>query len=435
MYDAIVIGSGAAGVYFSLAYSSKGKKVAIVENMDLGGTAFANGCLPVKKIMDKIKALEKAKQLEKEGLVKIVKNNEYIFNSHGEFSKNIKELITKRLKNANVDIYIGEAEIINRQQIRVNEDLLDCHNIVVASGTSAANLSNSSDIDGRVIFSHKEILNSTDLPRSLTIIGGNVEGIEFASLFSELGVEVQVIEREDEILKGNDRDLIIGIKDRLIKNNVKIHTSKTVKSIEVVEDMAKIKTSDDCFYAQKVLITGIRKPNLPKGLTQNLVELENGYIKVDENLMTSVETVYAIGDINGIHGMAHIAMQQGILLADYLAEGKKISFNYESLPRCIFTINELAGAGYQEHEIENCTVKKFYLKDNFRGMDKSDESFIKIILKDGIIKGYWVSDIDAGTIAGNLGLFMDKKLCIDDIKQSLFINPTISECFLDALIQ
>jgi Pyruvate/2-oxoglutarate dehydrogenase complex, dihydrolipoamide dehydrogenase (E3) component, and related enzymes len=98
-------------------------------------------------------------------------------------------------------------------------------------------------------------------------------------------------------------------------------------------------------------VTGIRKPNIPKGIEKLNLEMNNGFIKVDDNLMTSKSSIYAVGDINGIHGMAHIALQQGILLADYIWEGKPISTQYSSLPRCIFTINELAGAGCQEHEL------------------------------------------------------------------------------------
>lgn len=435
-YDAVVIGSGAAGIYFSLSCASKGKRVAIIEKDELGGTAFATGCLPVKRFMDKIKDLKKAETLQRQGLITINKDKDLLYKSCKESMDNIDDFITNKLQSEYIDIYRGCASIEDKDTVKVNEDILKTDNIIIASGTRACSLRESCEIDENIVMSHKGIINMEKLCDEITIIGGNVEGIEFASLLSELGVKVTVVEREDEILSGNDYDLIKNIKDRLLFNNVNLMLGEEVVSIEKDDDKAYIKLkSGKNIETSRLLVTGIRKPNTPVGTCQVGVAIDNGYIKVDNNLRTSVDSIYAIGDINGLHGMAHIAIQQGILLADYIYEGKDISFNYESLPRCIFTVDELAGAGVQENQASDSKVDNIYLNDTFRGFDRDDNGFIKIITKDGMIKGIWINSIDAGSLIGNIGIWIDKDISIDDIKRSLFINPTLSESLIELAVR
>ncbi len=436
-YDAVVIGSGAGGLYFSLNSAKKGKKIGIIEKEKLGGTAFTTGCLPVKKIMDKIKSFEKAMFLEKEGLVKVNKDKSLLYEAGKKNIAPIEEFIKEKLKKNNIDFYIGEGEILPDKKIKINGEVIEGENIIIATGTRACSFKNAAEIDEKVIFSHKGMLSIDILPQEITILGGNVEGIEFASMFSELGVKVCVIEREEEILKGNDEDLIRNIKERLVSKGVNFLLKTEVLSIDKVESKAQIKLHNGKkIEVEKLLITGIRKTNIPKGVKKLKINLEKGYIKVDENLMTGEDGIYAIGDVNGIHGMAHIAIQQGILLSDYLWENKKISFEYASLPRCIFTLNELAGAGYQENELKDCAVKKIYFKDTFRGMNSTfDDGFLKVIIKDKKIKGLWINSMDAGALIGNVGLWIDKEMSIEDIKKSLFIHPSLSEGLIDAIIE
>lgn len=435
-YDAVVIGSGAAGIYFSLSCASKGKRVAIIEKDELGGTAFATGCLPVKRFMDKIKDMKKAEILQRQGLININNDKELLYEVCKSSIDNIEKFILDKLDSEYIDVYRGCASIQSKNTVKVNEDILNTDNIIIASGTSACSFRGACEIDEDIIMSHKGILNMKDLCDELTIIGGNVEGIEFASLFSELGVKVTVIEREAEILSGNDFDLIDNIKKRLVSNDVNFMLDEEVVSIEKDEKQAYIKLkSGKKLEISKVLVTGIRKPNTPIGAFELGVATECGYVRVDKNLRTSVENIYAIGDINGLHGMAHIAIQQGILLADYIYKGKDISFNYESLPRCIFTINELAGAGVQESQLSDCNVDKIYFNETFRGFDSRNDGFIKIITKDDYIKGIWINSIDAGSLIGNIGIWIDKNISIDDIKRSLFINPTLSESLIELAVK
>ncbi|WP_099191230.1 dihydrolipoyl dehydrogenase family protein [Tepidibacter mesophilus] len=435
-YDAVVIGSGAAGIYFSLSCASKGKRVAIIEKDELGGTAFATGCLPVKRFMDKIKDMKKVEILQKQGLININSDKELLYKACKSSMDNIEGFILDKLDSEYIDIYRGYAIVESKNTVKVNEYILNTDNIIIASGTSACSLKGSCEIDEDIIMSHKGILNMKDLCDEVAIIGGNVEGIEFASLFSELGIKVTVIERESEILSGNDFDLINNIKERLVSNNVNFMLDEEVVSIEKDEKMAYINLkSGKKLETSKVLVTGLRKPNTPDGTCEVGVITEGGYIKVDNNLRTSVDNIYAIGDINGLHGMAHIAIQQGILLADYIYDGKNISFDYESLPRCIFTINELAGAGVQENQLSDCNVDKVYFNETFRGFDSNNDGFIKIITKDNKIKGVWINSIDASSLIGNVGIWIDKNISIDDIKRSLFINPTLSESFIELAVR
>lgn len=436
IYDAIVIGSGASGIYFALSSAKKNKKIAIIEKNNLGGTAFYDGCLPVKKIMDKIKDFNKAKALMEDELVNINFDYDLLFKKAKQTLNNTKSFIEKRLKENNIDIYYSNPKIISSKKVLIDNKILETKKIVIATGTTPCSFNKDFEIDERVIFSHKGILKLNELPKELTILGANVEGVEFASMFSELDVQVNLIERENEILKGNDYDLIENIKSRLIDNNVNIILNKEVKNINKKEDKVLITFSDDTqFECKNILITGVRKANIPEIKDDFSLKLTNSFIEVDKNLQTNIEDIYAIGDVNGLHGMAHIAVQQGILLSDYIYSNKEITFDYKSLPRCIFTINELAGAGYQENELKDCITKKIYFKESFRGFDNTnDDGFIKLIIKDNKIKGYFINSIDANKMVGNIGLWIDQDVDLEKIKRTLFINPTVFEGLLDAII-
>lgn len=433
-YDAIVIGSGAAGYYFAIAGEKKGKKIAIIEKDKLGGTAFATGCLPVKKYLESIKNYKRIKA--DADLIDLELNitNEKLFLIGKEKVNNIENHLIQKLSKTSIDIINGEGIIIDDNKVEVEGEIYTGDKIIIATGTRPTQIGDWPEIDEKMIFSHKGLIELESIPKELVILGGNVEGIEFASLFSELGTKITIIEQENCILQGNDRDLVEPIKNQLIKNNVKFLLGKKLNTIIKSDDSLILDLSEDIkLKTDALLITGIRKSNIPKTEKIDLT-IENSYIKVDSNLMTSAENIYAIGDINGLHGMAHIAIQQGIFLADYLWENKSITYKYDSLPRCIFTINELAGAGWQEDGNENIEVVKVSLKETIRGTNLNSNSFLKLIVKDNIVKGAWINDLNAGEIMGQIGLWIDKELTIDEFKKALWIHPTITEVFLEGVL-
>ncbi|MBF8984773.1 NAD(P)/FAD-dependent oxidoreductase [Lutibacter sp. B2] len=439
-YDALVLGSGPAGFYFAKTYAQSGKKIAVIENSLMGGTGFRTGCLPVKKYLDTIRKVNVSKDLINKGFIDGTVDLSNVYKRTKDDLKKVEELIEEQLKNLNVDIYVGEGRFLSANQFEINKEILYADKIIIATGTSPCGFSNI-EIDEKIILSHKGAINLELLPKELAIIGANVEGIEFASLFSSLGVNVTVVDMEDEILKGTDEDLKKLSVDYLKENNVKFILGKKVKDIYKNDHKVDIILDhDEVIKSDKVLITGVRKPNIPKGLQKIGVNVQE-YIPVDQNFMTNIENIYAIGDINGILGMAHVAINQAINLSDYLVCKKEIMKNYKSLPNAIFTIVEIAGAGIQEEELKknnrSYSVEKVFFKDTFRGFSKDiDKGFIKLMIdEEQKIIGIWISSEYASDLIGDVGLWIDQNLSVDHIKEKLFIHPTISEGLLDAALK
>lgn len=437
-YDVIILGCGPAGYYFARSYAKHGKKIAIIEKDKLGGVGLRTGCLPVKKYLDTIRDVNISKKLTVNEILKGEISLKNLYSSVRDNLYRVENMITKELKDLNVDIYMGDGSFLNRNEFEINDRVLVFDKCVVATGTNPSGFGDVT-IDENIVLSHIGAVNMEGLPQDMCIIGANVEGIEFASMFSSLGVKVTVIDMDREILKGNDEDLKKLSINYLKENNVEFILEREVKKVDIVNNKAKISLRDREIYSSKVLVTGIRKPNMPKGLKEIGVVIEDSHIPVDDCFMTNVDNIYAIGDINGMLGMAHIGINQGIELVDYFTNNTVPKKNYKALPRSIYTIYEIAGAGYQENDLprEEYMVEKVYFKDVFRGFSKGiDKGFLKILVdRNKKIIGLWISSENASDLIGDIGIWIDEGLGIDEVKNRLFINPTLGEAILDTALK
>ena len=437
-YNCIIIGSGPSGFYSALSCSKNGYRTAIIENSKPGGTGFRTGCLPMKKNLDILRKIEDAVnisdiniKLEPEFKLNLLKNTEISM-------AKVETFILKRLKNAGVDIYLGDGEFLDSNTFLLNNKRLETDYFIIATGSSPESLPGIS-LNGKNIISHNEALVLSELPEDMVIIGGNVEGIEMAVLFAGLGVTVTVIEKLKLILEGTDRDLVKPVLKNLRDRGVSFYTEVIAES--VVEDSKELKvylSNGKILQTEKILITGSRKINIPRGLGKTGVKYTKMGIPVNEELMSSISNIFAVGDVNGMLGMAHVAIQQGILITEGLS-GKQVTRDYRSLPRAMFTIPEIAGAGDQECNLDNASneyfVKKYFLNNTWRGFSKKVRSgFIKLIFKGEILTGIWMTGPDASEVLAASGMLIGQKLTQERILDNLFIHPTMGEAIMEAVI-
>ncbi|MBI9101173.1 MAG: NAD(P)/FAD-dependent oxidoreductase [Spirochaetales bacterium] len=422
-YEVIIIGCGPAGFYGALSCAARGYKTLIIERESPGGTGIRWGSLPVKGGLDLFRGCA--------GYRSPGELNEAYHTRMKRVSKT-EELFLNKLKEAGVTYMKGEPEIISPRMIKVVSEkggTLSCRYLVIATGTSPSAPSGF-NLDGRICISHKELLFRQDLPERLDILGGNVEGIELAFLYSALGVPVRVTEMEDEILPGNDPDLIAPLKAKLESMGVEFRLGFKAESPDAI--------APDLSEDKPLLITGFREPNMPKGIEHIEPKLFKGFIKTEDTLETSVSGVFAIGDVNGLHGMAHVAINQGVHLGKGFT-GDKVVGDYSILPRSIFTIPEITGAGLQESNLENPEeyhVVKIPLSNTWRGFIREESGFFKVIFKkSGELAGIWGTGRDLSEIISPCGLMIGKSVTVEDILDSLFIHPSLSEGLLEAAIK
>lgn len=431
-YNCLVLGSGPAGFYAALGCAQKGYSAVVVENRSWGGTGFYDGCLPVKRALDRIKIYRRYGSIFEGDSFTRFPSAGAVLVSGGDFDRQMEAQVLGRLKKAGVDTVFGEGEFVSKNKLRVSGRILSADNVIIAAGT-APSAPSGITIDGKLVISHREALVLDSLPDEMVILGGNVEGIEFASVFSSLGTRVTVIEQENEILPGNDRDLTSPLIRELENSGVVFKTgSAIVSSGKKGDKVILIDQNGKELTAGKVLVTGFRKPNIPRGLDNTGVRYTSSVIPVNGRLMTNVPGIFAVGDINGLHGMAHIAIQQGIFVAEGI-EGHEIPLDYSTLPRAIFTIPEIAGAGKQEWELKDAGMEykavKFDLANTWRGLSKGTGSgFLKLLFNpQERLLGIWMTGESASEIMSASGLFLEKKVTKDDILENLFIHPTLGE--------
>jgi dihydrolipoamide dehydrogenase len=269
-----------------------------------------------------------------------------------------------------------------------------------------------------------------------------VEGLEFASLFSEMGTRVTVLEMLPQMLAGMDDDLTRPLFKRLKANGVSLQGSSTVASVSASASGVKAVTVDGrVFDADFALIAMARRPVLPDGIEKTGLTLINERIQVDDNCKTQLDHIYCIGDLNGRMEMAHAALQQGILLADHLAKGTPVSWSYGPLPRAMFTLPQNGGAGMQEKELQDqgTPYRKAAVRwaETWRGAGQADpEGFLKVLAGiDGTLLGIWMVGSEISEQIGLMGMLLEQGATVNDLKRQLFVHPTLSEALLQAVLQ
>jgi dihydrolipoamide dehydrogenase len=371
-----------------------------------------------------------------------------------ERAAEVSREVQRRLEAAGVTVFYGEPLFIAPRIIEIGDGhggapvTLEADRVVVATGTSpAAPAGFSFDTPG--IISHRELLFLPRRPESLVILGGNVEGIELACLYAGLGTRVTVVEQEALLLPGNDRDLTSPVLASLEKAGVKFLTGIRVEAAGPVssgkdgsfvsESPVEVILSDSAgtLRADYLVITGFRRPSLPAGWEAVGGTASPTGIPVNRRFQTSLEEVYAVGDVNGIMGMAHAAIHQASHLPR-VWRGEEVRQEYPLLPRTIFTVPEIAGVGVQEGDKpasgEPYRVTRVNFSRTWRGFYRGEEGFIKLIFdRDERLRGIWAVGRDVTEMMSFAAPVVKAAPRREELLDTLFIHPSLGEAVREAL--
>jgi len=443
-YDVLVLGSGPAGFYCARHCAGLGRKTILVEGDRLGGTGFRWGCLPVKMMLDRLRAGERETEEVRSG------RTASLVPDTARRIQGAETRIRRGLTAAGVKVARGEGRFEEPNAVRLGKQTVTASHVVIATGTEPAGWPGV-PLDGRIVISHREILGLTEVPERLLILGGDVEGIEFACLFARLGGRVTVIEKESRNLPGTDPDLIEPVERDLLRRGVNLRTGVEVANCTITGGATVRLIDGSTLQGDRILVTGLRRPNFPEGLERIGVEHDDQKIEVNTELQTSCPTIFAVGDINGITGMAHAAIQQGLLAARRIAglsDGPKGDARTKPsapagppYPRAVYTIPEIAGAGFQENELvaQGTPYRRlrYALADTWRGLSKEiEEGFLKVLAgEDDRILGLWICAADASEQASLFGPLLAGGLTIGGLRDSLILHPTLGEAALEAVLQ
>ncbi len=444
MFDIIIIGAGPGGYETAADAAAHGLTVAIVERDQMGGTCLNRGCIPTKALCRNAEVINLMRESELWG----VKTGEMAFDYAPVFER--KEAVVKQLREGvemlmgapGITAIKGEACLKDANTVVVNGEEYSAKNIIIATGSAPRGL----PIEGAdLAMTSDDILAMETLPKSLCIVGGGVIGMEFAAVFSTFGVEVTVIEYCKEILPPFDKDVAKRLKTVLSKRGIKIITSAAVNGITEGEDgmtvTYELKGKPQSVTCEKVLMSVGRQPVLPQGLDAVGVTVGRRGIEVDDNMMTNVPGVYAIGDVNGRMMLAHAASAQG-QRALHAILGKADDIKLDIVPSAVFTVPELAMVGLTEEQCAerglDVTVKKAFFRSNGKAVAMNEtDGLLKMIVDNATrqIVGCHICGAHAADLIQEVVTAMNAGATVDLLARSIHGHPTLSEVTMTAARQ
>jgi dihydrolipoamide dehydrogenase len=455
-YDVLVIGAGPGGYVAAIRAAQLGLKTACAEGRaTLGGTCLNVGCIPSKALLHGSELFDEAANgtMAKFG-VKATGIELDLDMLHGEKAAAVKELtggIEFLFKKNKVTWLKGQATFADAHTVTVAGATVTAKNIVIASGSSVTTLPGVKvDNDGGVIVDSTGALALPKVPGHLAVIGGGVIGLELGSVWRRLGAKVTVIEYLDQLLPGMDGDVRKEAAKIFRKQGLELKLSTKVTGAEVNDGKATLTLEPaaggavQTLDADVVLVAIGRRPNTD-GLGLDAIGLApnaRGQIETDHDFRTSVDGVWAIGDVIPGPMLAHKAEDEGIAVAENIA-GLTGIVNHAVIPGVVYTNPEFAGVGLTEEAARalaketggDIKVGKFPMAANSRAKtNREPDGFVKVIAdaKTDRVIGVWVVATLAGTMIAEAALAMEFGATSEDIAYTCHAHPTHSEALKEA---
>lgn len=451
-YDLVVIGGGPGGYVCAIRAAQLGMKVACVEKREtLGGTCLNIGCIPSKALLQASEKYEEAQH----GLgvfgIKVDKLSLDLPGMMGHkdsvVEANVKgiEFLFKKHK---IDWLKGTGEITGKGEVTIDgKTKVEANNIVIATGSGHMDLPGL-EVDEKRIVSSTGALSLSKVPKHMVVVGGGYIGLEMGSVWQRLGAEVTVVEFLDRLVPGMDSDISKQFKRTLSKQGMKFKLSTKVTGAKVNKTNIKLQVEpakggdSEEITCDSVLVAIGRKPHTEGlGLDKVGVELdERGRVHTDGHFATSVEGIYAIGDVIAGPMLAHKAEEEGVAIAEILA-GQKGHVNYETVPGIVYTWPEVASVGKTEDTLKeegvDYNVGKFPFSANGRARAmNATEGFVKVLADKATdrLLGAHIIGPDAGSLVHEAVITMEFGGSAEDLARAFHGHPTLNEAVKEAAL-
>ncbi len=446
-YNIAILGAGPGGYVSAIRAAQLGKKVTVIESTHLGGVCLNWGCIPTKALLKNAEVYEQIKNSKKFG----VEVGEIEIN----WSKNIKRSrdVSKKLargieylfKKNNIEWIKARGKLINKHTIETrdsegNIDHISADHIIIATG-ARTKYTQEMKPDGKQVITSKEALVLNEQPNSITIIGAGAIGVEFAHFFNTFGTKVTLIEALQNILPVEDEEISQELERIFKKRKIDVRTNTFVKKIIQNEaDVTIHLQNGETITSEKTLISVGVQGNVENiGLEEVGIEIENSWIKTDGYMKTSIENIYAIGDIAGPPWLAHIASAEGITAIEHLAGLNPSKMIYDNTPGCTYCHPEVASVGLTEKQAIEFGKEIKVGKFPFRALGKAmaiaeQDGFVKVIFdkKTRKLLGCHIIGVGATDLIAEAGLAQKLGATDDDILKTIHAHPTLSEAIMEA---
>ena len=423
MYDAIIIGAGPGGYTCAIKAAQMGGKICIIEKNGFGGTCTQRGCIPTKYLHSIGDIIRRSATARKDGLKAHIELNYATVRSRMAGTVNrLASGITTLLESNKIDIVHGEAHMISRNKVMVNGKSLETKNIVIATGSNPLCLPHYTF--KKNIISTDTIFDLEKLPESIVVIGGGYSGCELSAILNAFGCKVSLIEAQDHLMPLQIEEIGKTVEKYMRLDGINVMTGSAVEKVFETAVVA----GGQSVEAEKVLVCIGRRPSINVGeLSSCGVKFSDRGIAVNDEMRSTVQNIFAIGDVTGIFELAHVASKQGEVAAQNIM-GKGIKMDYRTVPACVFTYPEVAFVGKLEGK-----CGEFPLAASAKANCLGDtRGIFKVFEKDGIIVGALIIAPHAGEMIGEAALAVRMHMKPQDLSDTIHAHPTLPESLVDA---
>jgi len=450
-FDVAIIGSGPGGYVAAARAGQLGLKTAIIEkDKNLGGTCLLRGCIPTKALLHTADLYEEIQHSADIGIVTTGVSLDWIQAQRrkGRVVLKLSKGVEFLMKKNRVQTFKGTAHIEGKGKITVtaadgSTQEVTAKAIVIATGSVPRSLPGL-EVDRKQIITSDEVLELSEIPKSMVVLGAGAVGIEFASMYKRFGTDVTVIELLPRVLPIEDQEISAELSKSLKKQGIKVFTGANFTSAKKNENglsvTARVGDADREFSAEKLLVAvGRRAYTDGLGLENTKAEIERGYIKVDAHMRTADSDVYAIGDVVPTPQLAHVAFAEGVLAVETIAGKNPRPINYDRVPNCTYCRPEVASVGLTEAKARErgYDVKVGHFPTPVIGKAQilgASEGMIKIVADakyDEVLGVHIIGPLATELIAEACAA-LQLESTVEEIVQTIHAHPTVAEAFKEA---
>tara|TARA_B100000315_G_C14594741_1_gene598187 strand:+ start:2690 stop:4087 length:1398 start_codon:yes stop_codon:yes gene_type:complete len=450
-YDVVVLGGGPGGYVAAIRASQLGNTVAIVEKDAMGGICLNWGCIPTKALLKDSEVLHVVKNAAKYGIK--ISNYSVDFGVTVKRSRSVAKRLSKGIeylmkKN---EIYhikgIGKLKSVKEVEVtdtKIKKTILQAEKVIIATGARNRVIPGLETDDKRVI-SYKEAMILNKIPEKMIIIGAGAIGVEFASIYSEYGTEIHLVEMLPQILPIEDEEISTILTKQFLDRGIKIHPNTKVEKIESLKTKVKVSISTDgkaeILEGDIALVAiGVQGNVENIGLEELGIETEKGWIKVDQFCETNVNGIYAIGDVIGPPWLAHVASAEGRVVAEHLSGRIPHPVDYGNIPGCTYCRPQVASIGLTEKAALDAGYEIKVGKFPFRASGKAlaigePDGLVKVIFdeKYGELIGCHIIGSEATELIAEVGAVRTLETTYEEILKTVHAHPTLSETIMEAV--
>ena len=447
LYDIAIVGGGPGGYVAAIRAAQLGKRVVLIEKVRVGGLCLNWGCIPSKSLLWNAEVVRLMRDADTYGIAfdnlrvdmgKAIDRSRQVVD---QMVKGVEFLLSKN----NVTVISGEATFTSPKQLLVNGDAIDAEHVIIATGAQPRVLPGLAT-DGDIIINSRHALALREQPRSVVIIGGGPIGVEFATFWRSYGVEVTLVEALGHLVPLEDEEISIQLERAFKKRGIKFVTGATDATASVVSGRAMVTLTAggkaQALDADLALIgIGFEANVAGLGLDAAGVAVDRGWVKVDEALRTTADSVYAIGDVTGIMNLAHVASAQGVMLVERLAGLETPELDYMKIPCATYCQPEVARIGLTERQAIDAghvvKVGKFPIRANGRAKAiNMTDGVIKIVADAATRETLGVHMIGpmVTELLAEASLGMTLEVTPRELGWTVAAHPTLAECVKEAAL-